>query len=774
MSLFRWHAVLGLVVLLADAPAVQAQQQFTPRIGYVYPAGGRQGTTFQVTIGGQFLDGNADAFVSGAGVRAAVVEYVKPLTQQQVNMLREKLKELQDKRAAAFPGIGNLLVKPASQPSTRPAWTAEDAKMIAEIRAKLATFNRNANPAIAETVTFQVTVSPDAEPGRREIRLRTPLGLTNPLAFCVGELPEFSKQPAKFTNELARPLADLRNRTGPGTAALAPDPTITLPTIVNGQIMPGAVDRFRFQARKGQRLVVAAGARELIPYLPDAVPGWFQATLALYDAKGNELAYADHFQCRPDPVLYYEVPMDGQYVVEIRDAIYRGREDFVYRIALGELPFVTSIFPLGGQAGAQTTVEVRGWNLPVARMTVDDRDKGPGIRPLSVGKDGLISNHVPFAVDTLPECLEQGPSNQPGGAQPVMPPVIVNGRIEKPGEWDVFCFQGRAGSEIVAEVCARRLGSPLDSVLKLTDANGQLLAFNDDHEDKGSGLSTHHADSWLCATLPADGTYYLHLGDTQHKGGPEYGYRLRISPPRPDFELRVAPSGINVRGGASVPITVYALRKDGFTGEIALVLKDSPGGFTLSGARIPAQQDQVRLTLTAPPTPLKDPLSLSLEGSATIQGRQVVRPAVPAEDMMQAFAYRHLVPAQDLKVAVSGRIGGRASARVLSQTPVKIPAGGTARVQVAVPTGMFMGEIQLELSDPPEGIDIQKVSPSPRGTEIVLHSDAAKVKPGLKGNLIVSAFTERTPAAGDDKAKAVRRRIPLGTLPAIPFEVVAK
>jgi hypothetical protein len=32
-----------------------------------------------------------------------------------------------------------------------------------------------------------------------------------------------------------------------------------------------------------------------------------------------------------------------------RDALYRGREDFVYRIAIGELPFVTDIFPLGGR-----------------------------------------------------------------------------------------------------------------------------------------------------------------------------------------------------------------------------------------------------------------------------------------------------------------------------------------------------------------------------------------------------------------------------------------
>ena len=59
-----------------------------------------------------------------------------------------------------------------------------------------------------------------------------------------------------------------------------------------------------------------------------------------------------------------------------------------------------------------------------------------------------------------------------------------------------------------------------------------------------------------------------------------------------------------------------------------------------------------------------------------------------------------------------------------------------------------------------------------KGTDIVLQGDAAKVKPGLRGNLIVNVFGERTPAAGDGKAKANRQRVPLGTLPALPFEVV--
>jgi len=48
---FRVSVLLpAWVCLLMLVPAVQAQN--APHIGYVYPAGGRQGTTFQVVVGG--------------------------------------------------------------------------------------------------------------------------------------------------------------------------------------------------------------------------------------------------------------------------------------------------------------------------------------------------------------------------------------------------------------------------------------------------------------------------------------------------------------------------------------------------------------------------------------------------------------------------------------------------------------------------------------------------------------------------------------------------
>jgi hypothetical protein len=274
------------------------------------------------------------------------------------------------------------------------------------------------------------------------------------------------------------------------------------------------------------------------------------------------------------------------------------------------------------------------------------------------------------------------------------------------------------------------------------------------------------------------GTYYLHLWDAQHNGGPEYAYRLRISQPRPDFELRAVPSSLTARAGETVPITVYALRRDGLTNAIAIALKDAPSGFKLSGGPVPssqvATQDQVKLTLTVPSTALNEPVSLSMEGRAMIQGREIVHPAVPAEDMMQAFLYRHLVTAKELKVAVAGRRAPGGWGNILSPTPVKLRAGDTAWVRVGLPKGTPFGTVQPELSEPPEGISIRTFLPSREGMEVMLQSDVAKAKPGQKGSLTIKVFGQKTETPEKDKPQVTKQHVLLGTLPAIPFEIVVR
>ena len=224
--------------------------------------------------------------------------------------------------------------------------------------------------------------------------------------------------------------------------------------------------------------------------------------------------------------------------------------------------------------------------------------------------------------------------------------------MDRPGDWDVFEVEGKAGETIVAEVHARRLGSPFDSFVKVTGADGKIIALNDDHHDAASGLNTDHADSYLMVKLPADGKYFIHLGDTPRRGGKEYAYRLRISQPQPDFALRLIPSRIVIRSNSTAAVTVFAIRKDGYDGPIKLSFKDLPQGFESAGATLAAKQEAVGLSLKTSLTEMEKPVNLTVVGSATVGDREVVHEAMPAEDKMQAFLWRHLLPAETLPALV--------------------------------------------------------------------------------------------------------------------------
>ncbi len=778
-----------------------------PHIGYLYPAGGQQGSVIQITAGGQFLRGATDVYVCGEGVRASVTKYIRPLRnlqKEQRTLLQKRLKEVRGMRFAELAGTSSKPSAPAKKTSGKKgadkpaAGKKEDGGKTEEVKLpehpllfdlenkslrELAhitnvmffpRYKQQPNRQLAESVLIEVTIDPDAAPGNRELRIRTRAGLTNPMVFQVGVFAEIRE--LEPNNRQAYPVPPKP----PKGVKLPKEKPLDLPVLLNGQIMPGDVDRFRFRAQQGQQLVIEAQARSLIPYLADAVPGWFQATLALYDAKGNEVAFADDYRFNPDPVLFYEIAEDGEYELEIRDSIYRGREDFVYRIAVGERPFITQTFPLGGKMGVKTVASIIGWNLPKTRLPLDTRPGGDCIRQTAYHKGKRLSNSVPYAVDTLPECNETESNDTTKDAQRIDLPKIINGRIDRPGDVDVFQLKGQAGDKVVAEVYARRLNSPLDSLLRLTDTSGNVLQWNDDHVLKEShlhkdmmGLLTHHADSYLVAELPQDGTYYVHLADSQNHGDEAYGYRLRIAAPEGDFALRVTPSSIIVRAGGIVPVCVHALRKDGFDGEIEAVLKGAPAGFELNGGRIPAGRDRVRMTLTAPAKAPTQAVALRLEGRARIGGQMIRRPAFGADDVMQAFLYRHLVPSQELLVAVQKSKWRVPAVKLAGSSPVRIPAGGTAQVRIKTRRSKVLQEIQLELNEPPEGLTLHDVTVVPEGLVFKLKADKDAMKSGFADNLIVEAFREVTPKQQEGKPAPQKRRYSMGVFPAIPIEIVS-
>lgn len=744
---------LGLLLL-----GLSCEAAVLPHIGYVYPAGGRPGDTLTVTIGGQYIEKFSGLHLSGTGglevEKLAYTYEIDPKGGGNLKNMKEKLEAmLAEEKDDLKKSQMQYQLEQLNEKMDMAAMVRKESKKD-PAQAKKKQFN----PQIAEQVQLKFTIPQNAKPGVHELRLIATNGISNYLLFHVSDTKEVAEREPNDT--LQKPFA-----AGP------------LPAVLNGQIMPGDVDGFRFAARKGQVLVFRAHARSLVPYLADAVPGWFQAVLTLYDAAGKEVAYDDDFYFDPDPVLVYEVPADGDYTLTISDSIYRGREDFVYRIEAGELPFIDHIFPLGGPENSQVAVQLYGANLPCTKMVHKTSGNAPGTEKISVEKDGLVSNIRLFGVDALPETLETGSNDLPSQAQKGIAPVIINGRIDAPGDLDCFRFEGRKGEDVSIEITARRLGSPLDARLVLLDAEEHVIASSDDVEDKAEGLVTHHADSCIVTNLPETGTYIVRLEDLQGKGGNEYAYRLRIGREQPDFCLRMTPASLRIPQDGSAVITVHAIRKGGFNGSVQMALKDAPRGLTLDRAVIPEGATQAQITVSATDRSAKEMFALEVEGTAQIGARTVTRRAVPAEDMMQAFIYRHLVPAEEMLVMI-------AEAEPVSVT-VTLPKTGVVEARPGSQISLnamlerhldFKGGVQLELSEPPEWITLKSKNMGRPGSNTIVFDVSSNAEPGDTATLILNGKVRITKPETDPTYNPVLKWMNTETftitVAAIPVKII--
>jgi hypothetical protein len=815
------------VGFLLSAIPMQGVAIRSPQIGYLYPAGGQQGKVILISAGGQHLAQSKEVFISGHGVTGKIVKYIRPtynINREQRKDLLEKLGKVCDKKLAMMSTKERKLVlakmkllkqrksgknskrrskakvKQSKVEKTITSKNGDKKKLIIgkvdpkkkfggrgsadhplligledkNLRELLHITNimfadrrkKQRNRQLGEIVVIELTIAKDAVPGKRELRILTKMGLSNPIVFEVGTLPEISElEPNSASQE-----------------ALLPKPlkmaVLQAPILINGQIMPGDIDEFNFRAKQGDKLVFEVKARELIPYLADAVPGWFQATLTLYDDKGKEVAFDDDFRFSPDPVLFYKVPRNGIYRLKIGDSIYRGREDFVYRIAIAERPFITQLFPLGGRTGTKTIAMISGWNLPEQPLKLNTDFSDREFRQSYCQTVKGTTNFIRYAVGLLPEIAEIEPNDSIKRAQAIKLPLNINGRISEAAEADFFKFSGKVGETVVAEIYARQLNSPLDSLVQLLDSSGKVIAWNDDfvHKEKylhkaRVGIMTHYADSYLMTKLPATGDYYVRVVDVQNHGGNAYAYRLRISSPQPDFVLFTTPSSITMRLGIPYAIKVHLLRRDGFTGAVKLSLAKGNKDFELSGGIIPAGRNSISMTLTALNEAVKRPLHLQLIGTAEVDGATFERRAIPADNVMQAFLYRHLLPAKQLAVYVRPQKWKPKPIRLLSKVPIKIPLGGETEVKIQFNWGKYLKTLEFALSQPPKGLTLGKVRilPKNQGIAFILKADEQKLKVGFNDNILVEVIRMRI-----NKKRKKKSRNHAGFLPAIPIEIVKK
>ena len=588
--------------------------------------------------------------------------------------------------------------------------------------------SRSIVPHLQDEVRLRVTIDPGATPGPRDFRLVCSNDFTAPLAFHIGRYAEVTENE---TNAVATYTLFLPN----------------LPVCANGRITEHDTDTFRFQARKGQTLVAQVQGRALLPFLADTVPGWFQPRLTLFDSHGYEIEHADGFRFDPDPILVFTAPATGEYVLQLRDAFNRGRDDFIYRLTLGELPLVTGFFPMGGRKGHNLNVALEGVNLPPQKVRIFSGSKNSEscLQALVDGK--LFFPSLRFDLDTLPEDDGAEPTGERDHAPRNVPfPVIVNGTIEHPGDTGVFRFEGKAGQSVAIETLARRLGSPLDTVITLADSSGKALATHDDPTHVFTGLLTAPCDSVILARLPSDDRYEVRLSDKRGKGGPDYHYRLRISEPRPGFELWVTPSTLSIPLGGTVRANVHVCRIDGFAGPIALQLDNPPLGISCDAVCVSSNATEGVLTLRTSSSAKRlpqTPFELTLSGIAT-NGTAILRQiATPAHRGFQISSCNLLVQDQAWMAEVDTEPHGFELPIVLPPQTAHIRATFIQPFTVTVSSGKakaIAAYVTVSVVEPENGFIVSKVSNGDTLGDLVVTLACAtgKYAPPKNGNLVLS------------------------------------
>jgi hypothetical protein len=401
----------------------------------------------------------------------------------------------------------------------------------------------------------------DCRLGEYAFRLRTPGGASEVRTFRISPFPVVAE---KEPND-----------------SLMEAQAVPLNVSVTGVIEAGGSDHYAVTLKKGQRLAAEVEAVRLGGELTDAV-------LTVFGSDGRELVTVDDTPLfRQDPFATVLAPAEGVYTVQVREAGSGGGDASRYVLHIGTFIRPAAVFPPGGPAGTEVSVKLLGDAAGDRTQTIKLPAKSDGFELYPT--DGTVASPTPnpFRVSPFPNVIEAEPNDDPAHAtaNPHGWPVAFNGAVEKVGDLDHYRFKAAKGDVIEVSAFAYRIGSPLDPVVAVLTAAGELVAANDDD-------ATH--DSRVRVTIPADGEYLVRVSDKSRRGGPAFIYRIELDRPRPELDVFLASPLRNTqnRQVIAVPrgnrVTAYlAVRRDGVSGPVTLSPGELPAGVRVDLRAIP-------------------------------------------------------------------------------------------------------------------------------------------------------------------------------------------
>ncbi len=160
------------------------------------------------------------------------------------------------------------------------------------------------------------------------------------------------------------------------------------------------------------------------------------------------------------------------------------------------------------------------------------------------------------------------------------PRRALNGVIGAVGDVDLYTFKATKGQTYDVRVFARQIRSPLDSVLAIAAAGrapgcGQRRQRRPRQAARGS------------TTVSKDGEFVVSVADHLKGGGPDYAYRVEISPVVPLRLSLSTPNGYPLRRGTGT-MAVAVPRGNRQAILINAACADFGGALSLAAAGLPA------------------------------------------------------------------------------------------------------------------------------------------------------------------------------------------
>lgn len=545
----------------------------------------------------------------------------------------------------------------------------------------------------ASVVTARLAIAADAPLGRRTLRVAGGTsGLTNNRPFFVGAMTE--------TREI-----------DPNDTLDKPQ-DVSLPVVMNGRLEKALdVDCYRLQGKAGQSLVCAISAHGIDSAVRQTYHrGFLDTSLELLDASGQIVAEAED-SLGLDPILHVKLPADGAYTVRVKAVAYQGAPTAVYRLTLGNVPYITSLFPSGGKRGETVEVELMGINVPAGtrqKVVIPADDRFP-LQDVAFAQAGAASQWLPFICGDYPESVEREPNQERAAAGALAIGSTVNARFETPGDEDWYRLTLAKGQSIVLQTLAQRhLRAPVDTLIELFDATGKKLAENDDAA-RFMGQAWHDfesADSLLSFSAPADGEFFVRLTNGSGVYGAASVYRLTAEPFVPDFTMFQWPDAVPIWGpGTTATFLVQTFTWGGLDSDVQISVEGLPAGWKSGASTLPSAFQKlyantyigghVLVTITAPADAAVGTIvPFRVVGRAVHEGKTIERE--PQCETLYGNSHNDrmfLRYSRGAQAVVAAPLGWRIETPV---TELTMPYGGTVEIPVKVErTGENKGDIGL-------------------------------------------------------------------------------